>query len=354
MDALDRMARMTPSRRSINGRDIHRPVDSPEALVLKAWGQGLMVGALFVMTAVTYANMRASVMHKLIILEVLLLALPHGAFAFVPEPAYGRYLLVTAVGLIISWSLHNVIAWMKDRPFVSRSLSIIYFGTVALVQPYCILEMYANFAYFNNIEVAMYEKIRPWEALFRYATGFSPHVVLSTPESLKRIDHRLQRPWWIYTACNIFWVIKRHYSFGAIELIREAPRFGLMPISICLSIVFMLLDLSAVTGVIRDAVDRGINPFWKLCLVFKCLCGMIILDDFKTALDKLSARWRSRQGVAQCLSPVWPPRLSTPFYRVQRFIVGTVSRAKKRNHRGISRVKEQDMRAKESAIEHEI
>ncbi|KAB8227969.1 uncharacterized protein BDW43DRAFT_304267 [Aspergillus alliaceus] len=205
---------MTPSRRSINGRDIHRPVDSPEALVLKAWAQGLMVGALFVMTAVTYANMRASVMHKLIILE-LLLALPHGAFAFVPEPAYGRYLLVTAVGLIISWSLHNVIAWMKGST--------------------------------------------------------------------------LQRPWWIYTACNIFWVIKRHYSFGAIELIRGAPRFGLMPISICLSIVFMLLDLSAVTDVIRGAVDRGINPFWKLCLVFKCLCDMIILDDFKTALDKLSA-----------------------------------------------------------------
>jgi hypothetical protein len=83
---------------------------------------------------------------------------------------------------------------MKNRPFMSRSLSIIYIGTVALVQPYWILEIYANFAYFNNIEVPMYEKIRPWEALFRYATSFSPHVVLPTPESLIRTDHRLQRP----------------------------------------------------------------------------------------------------------------------------------------------------------------
>ncbi|KAL4770905.1 hypothetical protein BDW60DRAFT_208719 [Aspergillus nidulans var. acristatus] len=276
MEALDHIADTTNQYVTVRGT--YRPVDNPEALVLEAWAQGLMVGALSIMVAVTYANMRASVLlHKLILLE-LLLALPHGTFIFVPEPAYGWYLSGTAIGLIVSWSLHNVISWMKNRPFMSRSLSIIYIGTVALVQPYWILEIYANFAYFNNIEVPMYEKIRPWEALFR-------------------------DPWWIYTACNIFWVIKTHYNFGIIELIREAPRFGLMLVSICLSIVFMLLDLLAVTGVIRGAGDRGINPFWKLCFVFKCLCDMIILDDFKTALDKLSVRWLSRQGMAHFLSP---------------------------------------------------
>lgn len=31
--------------------------------------------------------------------------------------------------------------------------------------------------------------------------------------------------------------------------------------------------------------------------MFKCLCDTIILDDFKTALDKLSARWMMRQGI---------------------------------------------------------
>ena len=31
--------------------------------------------------------------------------------------------------------------------------------------------------------------------------------------------------------------------------------------------------------------------------MFKCLCDTIILDDFKTALDKLSARWLARNGM---------------------------------------------------------
>jgi hypothetical protein len=31
--------------------------------------------------------------------------------------------------------------------------------------------------------------------------------------------------------------------------------------------------------------------------MFKCLCDTIILDDFKTALDKLSARWLARHGM---------------------------------------------------------
>lgn len=92
----------------------------------------------------------------------------HGTFIFVPAPVYGWYLAATAIGLIISWSLHNVIAWLKNRPFMSRGLSLCYVGTIILVQPYWATEIYANFAYFNNIDVAVYEKIRPLEALFRY------------------------------------------------------------------------------------------------------------------------------------------------------------------------------------------
>lgn len=31
----------------------------------------------------------------------------------------------------------------------------------------------------------------------------------------------------------------------------------------------------------------GLNPFWKLAFIFKCLTDSIVLDDFKTALDRL-------------------------------------------------------------------
>jgi hypothetical protein len=107
----------------------------------------------------------------------LILALAHGTFIFAPDSVYGWYLATSAIGLIISWSLHNVIAWMKNRPFMGRKLSLFYVGTIILAQPYWATEIYANFAYFNNINPIVYEKIRPWEALFRYDTA---QLVLST------------------------------------------------------------------------------------------------------------------------------------------------------------------------------
>jgi len=43
----------------------------PESLILEAWSQGFMVGALIVMLAITIANLRKGVLlHKLILLEV--------------------------------------------------------------------------------------------------------------------------------------------------------------------------------------------------------------------------------------------------------------------------------------------
>ena len=38
------------------------------------------------------------------------------------------------------------------------------------------------------------------------------------------------------------------------------------------------------------------NPFWKLSFVFKCLTDSVVLDDFKTALDRLRAFKISRLG----------------------------------------------------------
>jgi hypothetical protein len=60
---------------------------------------------------------------------------------------------------------------------MGRKLSLFYVGTIILAQPYWATEIYANFAYFNNINPIVYEKIRPWEALFRYDTA---QLVLST------------------------------------------------------------------------------------------------------------------------------------------------------------------------------
>ena len=59
-----------------------RPTD-PNGLVLEAWGQGLLVGSLVIMAAVTLANMRKHVLlHKLILIEVLLPAISHCPFEY--------------------------------------------------------------------------------------------------------------------------------------------------------------------------------------------------------------------------------------------------------------------------------
>lgn len=52
-----------------------------------------------------------------------------------------------------------------------------------------------------------------------------------------------------------------------------------------LSIIFITIDLLSVTPVIPIGY---INPFWKFAFIFKCFTDTIVLDDFKTALDKLS------------------------------------------------------------------
>lgn len=87
---------------------------------------------------------------------------------------------------------------------------------------------------------------------------------------------------------NLFWNIKFRYNFGFVELARISPRFAVMMAAMCASMVFILVDLLCVTKVFTLEASSGINPFWKLAFVFKCLTDTIILDDFKTALDKLS------------------------------------------------------------------
>lgn len=90
----------------------------------------------------------------------------HGTFIFAHAPYYGWYLSATALLLNASWSLHNVISWLKNKPFLSRKVSIFYITTVIIAQAYWVLEIYANFAFFNNINT-IFLKTRPFEALFR-------------------------------------------------------------------------------------------------------------------------------------------------------------------------------------------
>jgi hypothetical protein len=80
------------------------------------------------------------------------------------------------------------------------------------------------------------------------------------------------------------------------EIVRISPRFGVMLVAMLLSITFVVLDVLSVTGALKVAGTTGINPFWKLSFVFKCLTDSVILDDFKMALDRLRAFKMSRLG----------------------------------------------------------
>lgn len=189
---------------------------------------------------------------------------------FFHDPIDAWWLSVAAIFLNASWSLHNAIAWMKIRPFLSRPVSLIYIGTVILAQPYWVLEIYANFAFFHGIN-NLFKKTRPWEALCR-------------------------DPWWIFTTVYLFWVIKTQYEITLKEIIRISPRFGIMLGAMVLSIVFIICDICSVTGAFSSGLALGLNPFWKLAFVFKCLTDSVILDDFKMALDRLRAFKISRLG----------------------------------------------------------
>ncbi|KAN0076338.1 hypothetical protein V8E54_006480 [Elaphomyces granulatus] len=265
---------------------VTRPT-AADGLVLEAWGEGLMVGSLVVMAAITISNMRKKVLlHKLILAE-LLLATGHGTFIFLHEPTYGWYLSVTAIGLNISWSLHNVIAWLKNRPFLSPRISKIYIVTVLLAQPYWVLEIYANFTYFNNIN-KIFLKTRPLEPIFRVVTS--------------QLTAKLSDPWWVFTTCSLFYTIKKEYAFGLLELVKVSPRFGIMLVSMCLSIAFIIVDTLSVLNVFSSVLPTGIEPFWKLSFIFKCLCDTVILDDFKTALDRMRHYWLQKQVGVESVS----------------------------------------------------
>lgn len=206
---------------------------------------------------------------QLILLE-LILGLWQGFWLFFTSPVHAWWLSVAAIFLNASWSLHNVIAWMKMKPFLSKRVSQVFIATIILAQPYWILEIYANFAYFHGIN-QLFLKTRPWEALCR-------------------------DPWWILTTIYLFWVIKSQYEMTIQEIVRISPRFGIMLLAMVLSIIFIIFDILSVTSALKLQGATGINPFWKFAFVFKCLTDSVVLDDFKMALDRLRAFKISRLG----------------------------------------------------------
>jgi hypothetical protein len=54
--------------------------------------------------------------------------------------------------------------------------------------------------------------------------------------------------------------------------------------------------------------QRSINPYWKLALVFKALTDVIILDDFKTCLEKLRSNLVENQDMMMLKPPPVPPK----------------------------------------------
>lgn len=106
-------------------------------------------------------------------------------------------------------------------------------------------------------------------------------------------------PWWIFTTVYLFYQIATQYRIKLTSLVVISPRFGVLLVSMILSICFIILDVLSVTHVFGSALPDGLNPFWKLSTVFKCLTDSIILDDFKTALDRLMRHKMSRDGFTE-------------------------------------------------------
>jgi hypothetical protein len=210
-----------------------------EYVILEAWSQGFLVGGLIILIMITLANIRKGVLlHKLILLE-LVFSLGHGTFIFCADPTYGWYLSSTATLLYISYFIHNIVSWMKIKPFLSRLASTFFISTVILVTPYWVAEIYLNFEYFNGLGNNSFAYTRPWEVVVRDG-------------------------WWIFTGCWLMYSIKRGYDLTSVELVRISPRFGILLLCMLISIAFMVVDVAVTVSHVFG--NEGVNPFWKVRL----------------------------------------------------------------------------------------
>jgi hypothetical protein len=182
---------------------------------------------------------------------------------------YGWYLSSTATLLFVSYFLHNVVSWLKIRPFLPRWGSRFFIISLLCVQPFWVAEAWSNFAYFNSLGSNANVRTRPFEALLR-------------------------DPWWIFTTWKLVSSIKKTYNFKLLALVQINKRFGIMLLCMALSIVFLVTDV--VISAAKLSANSGINPYWRFALVFKCASDTIFLDDFKSVLDDIVARKFSSSG----------------------------------------------------------
>jgi hypothetical protein len=180
-----------------------------------------------------------------------------------------RYLSSTATLLFISYQIHNIVSWLKIRPFLPKWGSYFFIGSLIAVQPFWVAEAWSNFEYFNNLGSTANLRMRPWEALVR-------------------------DPWWIFTTWKLIDIISKTYMFKVWGLVKINPRFGVMLGCMFISIAFLLTDI--VISALRKSSLSGINPYWRFALVFKCASDTIFLDDFKSVLDDIVQRKMSSAG----------------------------------------------------------
>jgi hypothetical protein len=100
--------------------------------------------------------------------------------------------------------------------------------------------------------------------------------------------------WWIAATVFLFYNPKTRYDLPIRQIILISPRFAVTLTAMLLSICFIIVDVLSLISALKSALPVGTNPFWKLNFVFKCLTDSVLLDDFKTALDRLRAFKLSR------------------------------------------------------------
>lgn len=229
------------------------------AVILEAYGQGLTMGAIMILMLIVACNYRRHVtLHKLILLEQFL-ALFHACFIFFDDPNYGWYLSASSTLLFVSYELHNVIAFLKIKTFLPSWGRKAFIISLILIAPYWVIEAYDNFTYFNYGS-NWNQYTRPWEPLAR-------------------------DPWWIFTTVYLCYKIKVGYDFTVKTLFKTSPRFGVMLFCMIASIGFAMGDVIVTAA--NLTIAKGLNPYWRLSLVFKCAADTIFLDDFKTVLDRI-------------------------------------------------------------------
>lgn len=165
----------------------------------------------------------------------------------------------TALALYVSYNIHNVIAWLKIKPFLSPRGARIFIVSLILVQPYWVVEAWANFEYFNSLGIKVFKEARYCEPLARLVLLY--FFTVSTSYILFSRD-----PWWVFTTVKLVLVISKNYEFSLYKLIRTSPRFGIMLLCLVLSIVFLVVDIISTALISKQS---GINPFWRVGYLIK-------------------------------------------------------------------------------------